>query len=103
MADLREAGVDEEAGGSTVAEPVVGFDVVVVAERDVVQHDQQVSDGQSCQDHVGGRFHLLPRQHHYVESVGYGPEDANQPADVPVDLKIKQKVLIQSTLQPQLS
>jgi hypothetical protein len=83
---LGEESVEDDEDGQVVG--VVPGELAAVVEqeheRDVLQHHQEVGEGERRQDHVGGTSHLLRRQHTNVQHVGHRAEDAYYQTEVSV-------------------
>ena len=95
-----EVGVKEQ-----VDDPAVGVRVLPVGDGDAVEvdgvgqvghHGQHVGDGQRAEDVVGGRDHVLLRQHNDVHHVTDNPEGAHDDAHVTVHPGIPAVELAQS-------
>ena len=71
--------------GYSSAEYSRSDDVEVDGEHTVGRHGEDVGDGQSCEDHVGGRVHVFAGQHYDVENVAHYAEHTHTTRQVTVD------------------
>lgn len=101
VARLREEGVEVYNDRPSVRALLLATDcklpkeVLVEAVRDVVEHDEEIGNGQSRENGVCGRAHVPPGQHCNVEAVGDAAKDAHKEADEAVDVVVaKGKVLV---------
>lgn len=62
--------------------------VDVKSERYIVDHDEQVGDGEPCEYRVGGRGHFLAAEHSNVNGVSGGAEQADDERDVAVHTNV---------------
>lgn len=87
MEDLTEDGVEVNEDRPRVGVLVdlrANFDVHVERVRDILEHDEEVSDGQPSEDGVGGAGHLTAGEDRDVDGVGGRADDADQESDVAV-------------------
>lgn len=73
----------------------------MAGEGNVLQHDEQVSDGEAGEHGISGGGHLATRQHGDVQSVGYGAEHADEEADVAVQLAVLRVHLLETCARGQ--
>lgn len=62
--------------------------VDVKSEGYVVEHDEEVCDGEAGEDRVRGGDHLLAAEDRDVDGVGGGAQEADEQGDVPVYLDV---------------
>lgn len=82
---LTEYRVEVDEYGPRVRVSVeLGCDVRVdmKGEGDVVDHDEQVGNGETGEDGVGGGAHLLARKHGDIDGIGGAAEEADDERDV---------------------
>lgn len=87
MADLGEVRMEqnEQRPVVVIMLPTGLFpDIHVPGERDVLDHDQEVGDGQAGEDGVGRGAHVRSGEDDDVEEVGDGAEETDHQAHVAV-------------------
>lgn len=89
---LGEEGVEVDNDGPRVRElllvAVILVQVRVDAEGDVVDHDQQIGDGESGENSICGGTHVPTSEHSNVQAIGDDTEGAHEDTDVTVDVEV---------------
>jgi len=91
VAHLAKVGVEQHKDTPAVRVHVPARSVVQVhvdRVRNVLDHHEEIGHGETREDYVGGRAHLVPRQHGDVQDIGDRAEYAHQQAGPAVDQAI---------------